>query len=135
MALIPLLFNVLLETQGFLAVPSSPTALGPQAHLLNLLHNYILMIMAHSISSNHAMQTPPPTPAPTAQPGLPSCALSCCISDSGQRNPLLPLVYLERKILDALFTYISQNFFVFQTTLALNMEVLCVILAENTDLC
>lgn len=46
---------------------------------------------------------------------------------AGNKKPPPPLLYLEREILGALFTYIFQHFFVFQTILALNMEVLWVI--------
>lgn len=83
--------------------------------------------------------TPPPTPQhpETLSPPPPCtapCSLSCRPSHSGQRNP--PLVYLERKISEVLFTYISQHFFVFQTILALNVEVLHArYLIRNTDLC
>lgn len=51
--------------------------------------------------------------------------------EPGKKGPPPPAVYLERRILGALFTYIFQHFFVFQTILALNMEVLWVIFYQK----
>ena len=132
----PRLLNLLVKIHSLLDVPSR------SSHLQSFLHNYIY-IYTHtyiwslhpSVSSHHRTQLPSsqaPQPATRQTPSPPkpwvsSCLLSCFIFEPGKKGAPPPAVYLERRILGALFTYIFQHFFVFQTILALNMEVLWVI--------
>lgn len=126
----PLLFNFVLKTHGLLAVCSRPTFW--VSSTTKFLHNYVFMIFAtkHFYQSYSATSSLPfPVASASFYPRLeflPDHFHALLLILVKEPPPLL--FYLERKILGALFTYIFQHFFVFQT---INMKVLWVILSEN----